>query len=254
MTYGHDVRLPGMLHGRILYSRYPHARILNIDASRAGRLPGVKCILTAADNPPTRFGYGKDNTPFKGEIVRSLRDEVAGVVAIDADVAEEALELIEVEYEPLPPVFTAAAALAPHAPLIHPERGSNLFTIYNYTHGDLETGQTESEVVVEASYRLPYVNAACMLIVKEGQVLNPDFLDYRLFTAADMPKIETFIIETDDPDGPFGAKGVGEMGGTPTAAAIANAIYDAVGVRLTETPMTPERVLAALDKNHERSP
>jgi xanthine dehydrogenase molybdenum-binding subunit len=62
-----------------------------------------------------------------------------------------------------------------------------------------------------------------------------------------MPVIETVIIETLDPEGPFGAKGVGEMGGTPTAAAIANAIYDAVGVRLTRLPMTPERVLAALD-------
>ena len=57
-------------------------------------------MLTAADNPPTRFGYAKDNTPFKGEVVRSRRDEVAGVVAIDPDTAEEALSLIKVEYEP----------------------------------------------------------------------------------------------------------------------------------------------------------
>ncbi|MEK7277291.1 MAG: molybdopterin cofactor-binding domain-containing protein, partial [Chloroflexota bacterium] len=84
------------------------------------------------------------------------------------------------------------------------------------------------------------------VIVKEGRVLNPDFLDYRMFTAADMPEIETIIIETNDPQGPFGAKGVGEMGGTPTAAAIANAIYDAVGVRMTKLPMTPERILKAL--------
>nr|MBI2903950.1 molybdopterin-dependent oxidoreductase [Chloroflexota bacterium] len=88
------------------------------------------------------------------------------------------------------------------------------------------------------------------LLVKEGRVLNPDFLDYRLFTSADMPELETIIIETDDPQGPFGAKGVGEMGGTPTAAAIANAIYDAVGVRLTQVPMTPERVLKALDEKN----
>jgi xanthine dehydrogenase molybdenum-binding subunit len=86
------------------------------------------------------------------------------------------------------------------------------------------------------------------VIVQEGRVLNPDFLDYRLFTSADMPEIEAIIIETDDPQGPFGAKGVGEMGGTPTAAAIANAVYDAVGVRLTTLPMTPERVLKALDE------
>jgi xanthine dehydrogenase molybdenum-binding subunit len=84
------------------------------------------------------------------------------------------------------------------------------------------------------------------LLVERGRVLNPDFLDYRLFTAADMPRIQTIIVETDDPGGPFGAKGVGEMGGTPTAAAIANAIYAAVGVRLTQPPMTPERVLAAI--------
>ena len=61
------------------------------------------------------------------------------------------------------------------------------------------------------------------VLVHKGEVLNPDFLDYRLFTAADMPKIETVLIEPDDPEGPFGAKGVGEMGATPVAAAIANA-------------------------------
>src|SRR3989304_2734866 len=87
--YGHDVRLPGMLHGRILYSQVPHARILNVDVSRAARLPGVKAIITAADNPKTKFGYGKDNTPLKGAVVRSLRDEVAAVAATDAGIAEE---------------------------------------------------------------------------------------------------------------------------------------------------------------------
>ena len=162
MIYGHDVRLPGMLHGRILYSRYPHARVRNIDTSRAKQLSGVKAVLTAADNAPTKFGYGKDNTSFKGDVVRSLRDEVAGVVAIDPDIAEEALSLIEVEYEPLPPVFSVAGALAPDAPLIHAERESNLFTTYDYAHGDIEAGEAESEVVIEASYRLPYVNAAAM--------------------------------------------------------------------------------------------
>ena len=84
------------------------------------------------------------------------------------------------------------------------------------------------------------------LQVKEGQILNPTFLDYRIPTALDMPAIETVIVETADPEGPFGAKGVGEMGGTPTAAAIANAVYDAVGIRLNQLPMTPERVLQAL--------
>ncbi|MCK6568989.1 MAG: xanthine dehydrogenase family protein molybdopterin-binding subunit [Anaerolineales bacterium] len=160
-TYGHDVRLPGMLHGRILYSRHPHAKIVRMDTSRAEKLRGVKCVLTAKDNPPHKFGYGKDNRPFK-ETPRSLRDEIAGVVATDADIAEEALSLIEVDYELLPAVFSPREALSEGAPLIHPEHGSNLFQRYNYSHGDLAQGERESAVVVEAKYLLPYVSHVCM--------------------------------------------------------------------------------------------
>ncbi|MCX6059772.1 MAG: xanthine dehydrogenase family protein molybdopterin-binding subunit [Chloroflexi bacterium] len=162
-TYGHDIRLPGMLHGRILYSRYAHAKIVNMDVSRAKNLRGVKCVLTSADNPAHLFGYGKDNKPFK-DIARSLRDEIAGVVAIDPDIAEEALELITVEYEPLPAIFSPTEALEEDAPLIHPERKSqsNMFHSYHYAHGDLEQGERESDVVVEASYTVPYVTHACM--------------------------------------------------------------------------------------------
>jgi CO/xanthine dehydrogenase Mo-binding subunit len=160
--YGHDVRLPRMLHGRILYSRYPHARLASVDVSRASRLPGVKAIVTAADNPTARFGYGKDNTPLKGEVVRSLRDEVAAVAAADADTAAEALALIRVEYEPLAPVFDPQAALAPGAPLLHSGRESNLFTTYRYSHGDLAQAERDSQVVVEADYELPYVAHAAL--------------------------------------------------------------------------------------------
>ena len=161
-TYGHDVVLPGMLHGRILYTRYPHARVTHMDTSRAEKLRGVKAILTAADNPPTRFGYGKDNTAFKAAHVRCMSDAVAGVVAIDPDIAGEALGLIEVEYEEMPALFNPTESLAPNAPLVHPEHGSNLFQAYNYHHGDLAVGEAESDVIVEASYQLPYVSHACM--------------------------------------------------------------------------------------------
>ncbi len=161
-TYGHDVRLPGMLHGRILYSQHPRARLTHVDTMRAERLPGVKCVLTAIDNPSTRFGFAKDSTPFKGDVVRSMGDEVAGVVAVDPDTAEEALSLISVEYEPLPPVFTPAEAMVKGAPLIHPERGTNLFRAYKYDHGDVAAGEANSDVIVESSYRLPYVTHACM--------------------------------------------------------------------------------------------
>jgi xanthine dehydrogenase molybdenum-binding subunit len=84
------------------------------------------------------------------------------------------------------------------------------------------------------------------LILQNGKVMNPNFLDYKMLTAKDVPNIEPIVIETNDPFGPFGAKGVGEPGLVPTAPAIANAIYDAVGVRIRELPITPEKVLAAL--------
>jgi xanthine dehydrogenase molybdenum-binding subunit len=84
------------------------------------------------------------------------------------------------------------------------------------------------------------------LKLEQGRVLNPGFLDYKLLTAPDMPEILLTLIETVDEAGPFGAKGLGEAGTIPISAAVANAVKDAVGVRMTELPMTPERVYRAL--------
>ncbi|MEA2252296.1 MAG: hypothetical protein QOG70_2538 [Solirubrobacteraceae bacterium] len=85
------------------------------------------------------------------------------------------------------------------------------------------------------------------LVCDDGQVANASFATYRIPTATEMPPVRSYWIETDDPRGPYGAKGLGEMGLVPTAAAIANAIYDATGARLTRIPMSPERVLAGID-------
>lgn len=84
------------------------------------------------------------------------------------------------------------------------------------------------------------------VIWENGKVLTKQLSDYKLPTTLDVPKITSVLIETNDPNGPFGAKGVGEAGLVPTAAAIANAIYDAVGVRIRELPITPDKILAAL--------
>ena len=86
------------------------------------------------------------------------------------------------------------------------------------------------------------------VILEKGEMMNPDFRDYKILTAKDTVPIKAPIIKTDDSDGPFGAKGVGEPGCVPSAPAIANAIYDAVGVRITDLPITPEKVLAAINK------
>jgi putative selenate reductase molybdopterin-binding subunit len=86
------------------------------------------------------------------------------------------------------------------------------------------------------------------LVCEQGQVLNPHFSTYKIPTATEMPPIRSYWVETNDPRGPYGAKGLGEMGLVPTAAAIANAVYHATGARVTRIPLTPERVLAAIDE------
>jgi xanthine dehydrogenase molybdenum-binding subunit len=89
------------------------------------------------------------------------------------------------------------------------------------------------------------------LKVEEGRVLNPSFQDYRLMTATEMPEIEMHLVETHDPEGPFGAKGIGEAPAICLSPAVANAVYDAIGIRFRRLPITPERVLAALREKEE---
>lgn len=90
------------------------------------------------------------------------------------------------------------------------------------------------------------------VLFDNGKVANAQFHDYKILTALDMPPVQIIEVESIDPEGPYGAKGVGEPGLVPTAAAIANAIYDAVGVRITELPITPEKILKALDELDSR--
>ncbi|MDO8723684.1 MAG: molybdopterin-dependent oxidoreductase, partial [Syntrophales bacterium] len=89
------------------------------------------------------------------------------------------------------------------------------------------------------------------MIFEKGHLKNGSFLDYKMPTAKDVPPVQAVIVETDEHDGPFGAKGIGEPGLVPTAPAIANAIYDAVGVRIRDLPITPEKVLRALKEKEK---
>ena len=133
--YVGDIKVPRMLYGKILRSPYPHARIVNIDTSEAERLPGVKAVITHKDTPGIKFGlfdspeFPADEHPLALDKVRYIGDEVAAIAAIDEDIAEEALNLIEVEYEELPAVFDPAEAMEPDAPQIHDhvERNIKIF-------------------------------------------------------------------------------------------------------------------------------
>jgi len=85
------------------------------------------------------------------------------------------------------------------------------------------------------------------MVLEEGRVINPNFMDYKIPTSMDVPgEIKTFFVETSHPEGPYGAKGLGEIADAPTAAAIGNAIYDAVGIRIKTLPITPEKILQGL--------
>ncbi len=162
--YGHDMKLPRMLYGKILRSEHAHARVLNIDTSQAERLPGVRAIITAEDIPEIKIGWARDHPVLKSGKVRSFRDEIAAVAAVDEDIAEEALELIQVQYEELPAVFDPEEAMKPGAPIIHEKAPNNIQEMMrqSYSHGDVQQGFAEADVVIEDRFRLPFVTHCCM--------------------------------------------------------------------------------------------
>ncbi|MDP2971108.1 MAG: xanthine dehydrogenase family protein molybdopterin-binding subunit [Deltaproteobacteria bacterium] len=168
--YIHDLKVPGMLYGKILYSPHPHAKILSIDTSRAEKLPGVRAVLTGYNIPPIKFGFYKDNVPLKAGRVRSCRDEVAAVAAIDPDIAEEALNLIKVEYEILPAIFDPEEAMKEGAPLIHEEhvggkekKPTNILNLpWRLVCGDVDEARKTSAYVAEDRFKVTWVTHCCM--------------------------------------------------------------------------------------------
>lgn len=178
--YGADIQLPGMLHGRILRSPHAHARIRSINTSKAAALPGVRAVVTAADFPIMAqsgidFAQLQGNARMIAENVLA-RDKVlykghalAAVAATDRHIAEEALQLIEVDYEILPTVLTLHDAMQPDAPLLHEEmttrfrverfaRGddtgvkSNIAGHIQHKRGDVEAGFRQADVIVEREF------------------------------------------------------------------------------------------------------
>jgi CO/xanthine dehydrogenase Mo-binding subunit len=139
-----------MLHGKILRSKYPHARIVRVDASRARKLLGVRAVITAEDVPQIRYGFLKDQPVLKSGKVRSYRDEIAAVAATDPETAEEAIRLIEVEYESIPGVFDPVEAMRADAPLVHEENKSNVLKLpWNLVAGDVEEARKRAAFVAE---------------------------------------------------------------------------------------------------------
>src|SRR5919109_1381281 len=180
-AYGADVRLPGLLYGKILRSPHAHARIKGIDTRHAAEVPGVQAIITSADlaqlsGRVVDLAEGVihnirflSNNIMAADKVLYKGHAVAAVAATSPHIAEEALKLIQVEYEELPPAMSAAEAMKPGAPLLHerlasqstpgrpggtlndddPTPGSNLANHFEFRLGDMAQGWQEAEVIVE---------------------------------------------------------------------------------------------------------
>ncbi len=156
--YAADIELPDMLWGKVKRSPYAHARILNIDTSKAERLPGVKAVTTGKDFGGFKWGWlgtTRDEEPLAVTKVRYIYEGVAAVAAIDEDIAEEACELIEVEYESLPGLFDPFEAMQEGAPLVHEDCLGNITSEYHWNFGDVEKAFAESYLVREDNFKTP---------------------------------------------------------------------------------------------------
>ncbi|MDP6734945.1 MAG: molybdopterin-dependent oxidoreductase [Nitrospinaceae bacterium] len=158
-----DLVLPGMLHGKILRSPLPHAKILHIDTSKAEKLSGVKGVMTGTDIPDRKYGIvpkAKDEYALAKTKVRYIGDEVAAVCAVDPEIAEEALELIKVDYEELPAVFDPMEAIKEGAPLVHADVQKNISASIRKEFGDVEKAFGESDFIFEDTFYSQAVNHA----------------------------------------------------------------------------------------------
>ncbi len=169
-TYASDVYLPGMLACKLLPSARNHARIVAMDTSEARALPGVRAVITGLDFPDVRFGSGalRDRYIMPREIVNFVGEPIAAVAADDEATAQEAIELIKVEYEDLPAVVNPLAAMAEGAATVHPDLehyegygftlGHNVSTLLDADRGDVEQAFLDADLVIEDVYRSQGIN------------------------------------------------------------------------------------------------
>ncbi|MAF83651.1 MAG: oxidoreductase [Chromatiales bacterium] len=194
--YGADIHMVGLLHGKVLRSPHAHAWIKSIDTSRAEAYPGVKAVVTAKDFPSVEdkiadLGEGAVNVQdlqdnvLAGKKVLYKGHQVAAVAATDPHTAEEALELIDVEYEVLPPVLDVCEAMKADAPLLHEnlrtdemgeksESPSNVASHFQHKKGDLEKGFAEADVVVDHEFVTKTVHQGYIEPHNATALYNPD--------------------------------------------------------------------------------
>ena len=239
-----DVTLPRVLWGKCLRSPFPHARILSIEVSQARQLPGVHAVLTGADLPEVRIGrFLLDIPVLARDCVRFIGEKVVAVAAESPDIAEEALTLIDVQYEELPAVFDPLAAMQNNAPRVHEHPDSyvhppipevflhggeaqffppiaNVVSQVFYRHGDLGAGFAQADRVFEHVFFVPSVHQgyiephACAVSIEEptGKInvwladKTPFIARGQLAVALDVPE-DRIRVNPVSIGGDFGGKG-----------------------------------------------
>ena len=232
--YAADVNLPGTLWGKILRSSHPHARIRHVDVARARRVPGVKAIVTGEATRDLYIGKQiRDMPVLCWDTVRFVGDRVAAAAAETVEAAEEALALMEVEYEPLPAVFDPLEAMQPSAPRLHQDVTAyeggpkdllapdvhNGLTRLAWRKGDVDQGFRAADVVLEHTFRIParhqgYLepHAAVVAIDNDGRIQvsvsakNPFGIRSQLAKALRIPE-DRIRINVVNVGGEFGGKG-----------------------------------------------
>jgi carbon-monoxide dehydrogenase large subunit len=263
-VYGVDVVLPGMLHGAVLRSPHPHARIVSIETSTARAAPGVRAVVTGRDFPHL-FGSAIRDQPFLAiDRVRYVGEPVVAIAATTEAEAQEARDLIRIDYEEVPAVVDMRAALADDAPLVHPdlhdyERGAheivphtNINTLYRYERGDVESGFAAADLVVEGEYSAHALSHVALEVHVAIAEYDSGSGGYTLWVSTDRPfmlrnelagglgldssRVRLIVAQV---GGSFGGKGV------PIAEAVAVALARHAGGRPVRVELSREEDLIA---------
>jgi len=174
--YTDDLAVAGMLHARILHSPHPHARIRSIDTSKAEALPGVKAVVTGKD-APTPYGIlpiGHDECVFAVDKARYIGDNIAAVAATSREIAEQALELIEVDYELLPACFDPFESMQATEHWLHATKPNNIEKEYHHHFGNVDAGFQQADFALERRYFAGEVTHAAMEPHSTLAIWEPD--------------------------------------------------------------------------------
>lgn len=163
--YLQDIKIPGMLYGKILRSPHAHARIREIDVTRARQLSGVRAVITAHEVPPVLYSVDPtfpDKEILCSKKVRFVGDEIAAVAADTPEIAEQAIKLIDVQYELIPGIFDPEDAMQNGSPLVHESKSNNIFAREEKDFGNVEKGFAESDYIFEDTFVASRQAHCCM--------------------------------------------------------------------------------------------